>query len=190
MATEHRADPRAGSQQPAQDRSAGNEPAGGPADNDRPSADSPVAGTAHSQELADLRERWHRALADLDNLRKRQARNLEQARVGERERISREWLPVIDTLELALQHADADPVSVIDGVRAVHDQAVDVLLKLGYPRHEETGVRFDPAVHEVVSVAEDPSAPPGTVVRVVRPGYGEREHLLRPAAVVVGTGRA
>jgi len=187
MPTENRAVQRAGSEQPTHDRSAGSGPVGRPSENDQPTADSLVTEKGESEELADLRDRWRRALADLDNLRKRHARELERARAAERDRISREWLPVIDTLELALHHADADPVAVIEGVRAVHDQAVDVLLKLGYPRHDETGVPFDPAVHEVVSVVEDPTASPGTVVQVVRPGYGDREQLLRPAAVVVGT---
>jgi molecular chaperone GrpE len=187
MSTENRADQRAGSEQPTHDRSADNGPVSPPQENDQPVAGRPAAGKGQSEELADLQDRWRRALADLDNLRKRHARELEGARVAERERISREWLPVIDTLELALRHADADPASIIEGVRAVYGQAVDVLLKLGYPRHDETGVPFDPAVHEVVSVVEDPTASPGTVVQVVRPGYGEREQLLRPAAVVVGT---
>jgi molecular chaperone GrpE len=74
---------------------------------------------------------------------------------------------------------------VIEGVRAVRDQAVDVLARLGFPRHEETAVPFDPFLHEAVGVVSDEDAPPGAVVRVVRPGYGDGEHLLRPAAVLV-----
>lgn len=62
--------------------------------------------------------------------------------------------------------------AIVEGIRAVHDQAVNVLELLGYPRHAETGVAFDPARHEVVGVVQDPDAPPGTVVEVLRPATG------------------
>ncbi|WNO72179.1 nucleotide exchange factor GrpE [Streptomyces sp. AM8-1-1] len=136
-------------------------------------------------ELADLRDRWHRALADLDNLRKRHARELERERGAERARTAAAWLPVLDNLELALVHAGSDSSPVLEGVKAVRDQAVDVLARLGYPRDDRTGVPFDPAEHEVVGVVEAGGAEPNTVVEVVRPGYGAGESQLRPASVVV-----
>jgi molecular chaperone GrpE len=107
------------------------------------------------------------------------------ARERERERVAAEWLPVLDNLELALAHADSDPSSVVEGVRAVRDQAVAVLARLGYPRHDEAGAQFDPARHEVVTVVDEPGAEPGTVVRVLRPGYGDGNRMLRPVAVAV-----
>jgi molecular chaperone GrpE len=70
-------------------------------------------------------------------------------------------------------------------VRTIVDQAVHLLERLGYSRDTDTGVRFDPARHEVVGVIEQPDAAPGTVVEVLRPGYGEGQNQLRPAAVVV-----
>ena len=70
-------------------------------------------------------------------------------------------------------------------MRAILDQAVQVLDNLGYPRDTETGVPFDPARHEVVSVTENGGSAPGTVLGVLRPGYGEGSQQLRPAAVVV-----
>ncbi|GAA1282457.1 protein GrpE [Planotetraspora silvatica] len=139
--------------------------------------------------LEDLHNRWLRAVAELDNLRKRTARDIARQRLDERARVAAEWLPVIDNLELALRHADADadPGAVIQGVRAVRDQAVAVLARLGFPRVEALGTRFDPARHEAVSTVEDLEAEPGTVVDVVRPGYGEGPDQLRPASVVVST---
>ncbi|WP_086886507.1 MULTISPECIES: nucleotide exchange factor GrpE, partial [Streptomyces violaceusniger group] len=128
---------------------------------------------------------WRRALADLENLRKRHARELERERAAERARTAAALLPVIDNLELALSHAEADPGSIVEGVRAIHDQAVDTLSRLGYEREAETGVPFDPARHEVVGVVEDPDAEPGTVVQVLRPGYGKADKQLRPVAVAV-----
>ena len=151
----------------------------GPAGETGPSAGELAAA------VAELEDRWRRALADLDNLRKRYARELERERVAERARVAAAWLPVVDNLELALAHAGADPTAVVEGIRAVRDQAVGVLAGLGYPRQDEAGVPFDPARHEAVSVVDDPEAAPGTVVRVLRPGYGEGERQLRPAAVAV-----
>ncbi|ANJ08011.1 MULTISPECIES: nucleotide exchange factor GrpE [Streptomyces] len=135
--------------------------------------------------VQELEDRWRRALADLDNLRKRHARELERERAAERSRTAAAFLPVIDNLELALNHSDAAPGAIVEGIRAVRDQAVNVLELLGYPRHAETGVAFDPARHEVVGVVQDPDAPPGTVVEVLRPGYGDGERQLRAAAVTV-----
>ncbi|KOU71232.1 molecular chaperone GrpE [Streptomyces sp. XY413] len=135
--------------------------------------------------ILELEDRWRRALADLDNLRKRHARELERERAVERSRTAAAFLPVLDNLELALTHAGADPGAIVEGIRAVRDQAVNVLDLLGYPRHAETGVAFDPALHEVVGIVQDPDAAPGTVVEVLRAGYGDGERQLRPAAVTV-----
>lgn len=147
---------------------------GGPATQDAPAAT-----------LAELEDRWRRALADLDNLRKRYARELARERTTERDRVTAAWLPVIDNLDRALAHAGADPDAIIAGVRAVRDQALEVLERLGYTRQDDVGVPFDPARHEVVSVVPEPDAEPGTVVQVVRPGYGTTDQVLRPASVAV-----
>ncbi|MFB9785527.1 nucleotide exchange factor GrpE, partial [Rhodococcus baikonurensis] len=88
-------------------------------------------------------------------------------------------------LELALAHAGSDPQAVVEGVKAIRDQAVQVLSRLGFERHDEAGVPFSPELHEVVSVVTRPDLPSGTVVEVLRPGYGEDGRQLRPAAVVV-----
>ncbi|MGH3388375.1 MAG: nucleotide exchange factor GrpE, partial [Actinomadura sp.] len=123
--------------------------------------------------------------ADLDNLRKRAARDIAAQRAEERARVVAELIPVLDNLDLALEHAAADPGGIVEGVRVVRDQAVGVLARLGYPRHGDVGVAFDPAWHEAVGVVPGTDAPDGTVVQVLRPGYGDAEHQLRPAAVVV-----
>ena len=150
--------------------------------------DGSGAGTAEANALAEMEDRWRRAMADLDNVRKRFDRELERARAAERERVAAEWLPVLDNLELALDHAGADPAAVLEGVRAVRDMAVGVLARLGFPRHDEVGVAFDPARHEALGTIRRDDVAPGTVLRVLRPGYGDGDALLRPAAVVVATG--
>jgi molecular chaperone GrpE len=154
---------------------------------DRAEAATPEAPEAPvaEAELAELEERWRRALADLDNLRKRYAREVAREREAERARVAAAWLPVLDNLERALEHAAGDQGALVEGLRSVRDQAVAVLASLGYPRQDQAGVPFDPARHEAVTVVQDAEAAPGTVVRVVRPGYGEGERQLRPAAVAV-----
>jgi molecular chaperone GrpE len=116
------------------------------------------------------------------------ARDAARQRTEERARVAAEWLPVLDNLELALEHAGSATEGIVEGVRAVRDQAQAVLARLGFPRYGEEGVIFDPARHEAVAAVPATGIPSGTVLRVVRPGYGDGEHQLRPAAVVVSTG--
>lgn len=137
--------------------------------------------------VAELEDRWRRTVADLDNLRKRAARDAAHQQAAERARAAAEWLPVLDNLDLALEHAGADPRAIVDGVRAVRDQALALLARLGFPRREDVGARFDPARHEAVAAVPRTDTPEGTVLQVVRPGYGDDERQLRPAAVVVAT---
>jgi molecular chaperone GrpE len=136
-------------------------------------------------ELAKLEDRWRRAVADLDNLRKRYARELDRERTTERSRVAGAWLPIVDNLERAINHADDQSDAVVEGVRSILDQALQVLDQLGYPRDAQSGVPFDPERHEVVGVVDQPDSAPGTVVEVIRPGYGKGSRQLRPAAVVV-----
>jgi len=135
--------------------------------------------------LAEAEDQRLRAAADLDNLRKRCAAQVERAEADTRSQVARQWLPVVDNLERALEHAAADPRTIVEGIQAVRQQALGVLASLGYPRRDDTGATFDPARHEAVAATYDPRVPPGTVVQVVRPGYGEPDHQLRPAQVVV-----
>ncbi|BCJ75692.1 hypothetical protein CS0771_52360 [Catellatospora sp. IY07-71] len=140
---------------------------------------------AAGPDTAELAARLRRALADLDNMRKRYERQAAFERETERARVASVFLPVIDNLDLALAHADSDPAAVVDGVRAVRDQAVSTLGTLGFPRREDAGVPFDPVWHEAVSVVPNTGEPDGTVLQVIRPGYGESDRQLRPATVVV-----
>nr|WP_308259162.1 nucleotide exchange factor GrpE [Pseudonocardia sp. H11422] len=138
-------------------------------------------------EIAELEDRWRRAVADLDNFRKRYAREVSRERAAERALVAGAFLPVLDTIDLALEHADADPSSVIEGIRGIREQALTILANLGFARQDEAGVPFDPARHEVVGVVapDDSGTPPGAVAEVVRPGYGTPDRQLRPAAVTV-----
>ena len=170
----HAATPAAGSQEAASADTARPEGAG--------AADTIADQAARIAELEDARLR---ALADLDNMRKRCAAQTRRAEEDARAAVARQWLPVIDSLDLALAHATADPATIVDGVEAVREQALGVLARLGFPRRDDRGARFDPTRHEAVAARPDPSTEADTVAEVVRPGYGEGDHQLRPAQVVV-----
>jgi molecular chaperone GrpE len=139
--------------------------------------------------LAEMRDRWQRAQAELDNTRKRLERQLADERRAERARVVSEWLPILDNLELALRHAEADPEAILTGVAAVRGQALSVLNRLGFNRVPDVGTRFNPALHEAARLVQPSHAEPGTVVEVLRPGYAAEDGLLRPAAVVVASER-
>ena len=165
------------------DRAGRPEPGPGGRDGDGRNGDGRVADLeARLAEAQDLRLR---AVADLDNLRKRCAAQVRSAADEARAQVARQWLPVIDDLERALEHAEADPAAIVEGIEAVRDEALSVLVKLGFARRDDTGVVFDPARHHAVASKADPDAPPGTVVEVVQPAYGDGDHQLRPAQVVV-----
>ncbi|MGZ4508243.1 MAG: nucleotide exchange factor GrpE [Blastococcus sp.] len=159
---------------------------GGPAREAPTPADGAAAGpTQHALDAAE--DRWRRAAADLDNLRKRYAREVARERENERELVTSAFLPVLDTIDRALEHAAADPGSLVEGIRTLREQALAVVSGLGYRREDESGVPFDPARHEVVGVVDADGAgiPPGSVASVLRPGYGAPGRQLRPAAVTV-----
>jgi molecular chaperone GrpE len=136
-------------------------------------------------QLAEARDLRLRALADADNARKRCAGQVRRAEAEARAQVAIQWLPVLDNLERALGHAQAEPGSIIEGIQAVRQQALEVLARLGFSRRDDTGAMFDPARHDAVASRADPDAAPGTVVEVVQPAYGDGDHQLRPAQVVV-----
>ena len=138
--------------------------------------------TARVTELEDLRLR---AVAEADNTRKRCAALISRAQAEARTDVARQWLPVIDNLDLALMHAEADPGTIVEGVKAVRQQALEVLARLGFARRDDQGANFDPVRHEAVASRPDPAASADVVAEVVRPAYGEGERQLRPAQVVV-----
>jgi molecular chaperone GrpE len=156
-----------------------------PASAPPPAPTAAVAADDPESRVIAAEDRWRRAAADLDNVRKRTVREIESAREDERARVAVVFLPVVDGLEQALAFVPADDEALRSGIDVVRMSAIDGLSRLGYPRIDDVGVPFDPRVHEVVSVVESAELPPQTVVSVVRPGYGTALRMLRPAGVVV-----
>jgi molecular chaperone GrpE len=125
-----------------------------------------------------------RTQADFENYRKRAARDA--AASGERAKsgLVRELLPVVDNLERALDSANAED-HLADGVRLVHSELVAVLARNGVERFDPKGEKFDPELHEALSMRAEDGAEQGTVLDVVEKGYRLNGSVLRPARVVV-----
>lgn len=138
------------------------------------------------RELAAADDRLKRAVADLDNLRKRSAREVER-RVGEqREALLRDWLEALDSVERAVRQpvAPDNPLSV--GLRAVLEQMEAILHRQGVQRLGAAGEPFDPERHQAVGVRQSDGLPDRTVVEVARSGFALGDRVLRPAEVIVG----
>jgi molecular chaperone GrpE len=149
----------------------------------------PAAHELDGPELLEETEgRLRRALADVDNLRKRYDREVARERNEERARVAADWLGIVDDLERALQHASETDSALVVGIQAVHDQALALLARLGFPRFEDVGRPFDPVRHEAMGTTPS-DGEPGTVVAAIRPGYGSVDRILRPAGVVVAAPR-
>ena len=138
--------------------------------------------------LGSLREETLRERAELDNQRKRLARDVDQARRFANERLLSELLPVLDSLEAGLVAAAADSGPLKDGLEATRRQLLKVGADHGMSQIDPQGETFDPAWHQAVSQVPAPDAAPGTVVQVFQRGYVLNDRLLRPALVAVAAG--
>ena len=143
--------------------------------------------TTLEKEKKDNWDRYLRAAADLENTRKRQKRELEDAKFDIKNKVLKEMLPVVDNLERAIEHAaqSAEEKSpIVEGVQLVLRQFTTAFERLDVNAIDAMGQPFDPNLHEAISQQESDAAP-GTVVQVLQRGYKSGERLLRPALVVV-----
>jgi molecular chaperone GrpE len=129
-------------------------------------------------------DRWKRAAADLDNYKKRAAREREEYIALANERLVKELLPILDDLERALTAAaEHEEAALEEGVRLVHRSLANVLERQGL-RAIETDGKFDPHVHEAL-LSQPSEADEGSVIDVVQKGYTLGERVMRPARVVI-----
>jgi molecular chaperone GrpE len=143
---------------------------------------------AESEERA--RSHWEqylRAVADLDNIRKRAQKDIEAANRYGLEKFAQELLPVRDSLELAVQNAEkaADLRSLKQGQDATLQLLVKALEKIGIVTINPVGQPFDPGRHEAMLAQPSNTAEPNSVLQVIQPGYELNGRLLRPARVIV-----
>jgi len=140
-----------------------------------------------SQETAeDLREQMLRVLAELENMRRRVARDSDLARRREREEILRAFLNVLDSFDSALGARGAEGNQWVEGFHAIRDLMVATFARFGVRPVDSMGLDFDPHQHEAVAVAYVDGRPEGEIVEVVQSGYAfDDGTVLRPAKVIV-----
>jgi len=139
--------------------------------------------------LKDTHDRLLRTAAEFDNFRKRAVKEKEDVQRFGIERLLKDFLPVMDNLERALDHAEQhEPRQVIEGVRLVQKLFESTLAKHGVVGFSALGKPFDPGLHEAL-MQQDSDEPAGTVVSEMARGYKLNERLVRPAAVVVAKPR-
>ena len=144
---------------------------------------------AKSQEEAS--KNWDKVLrlqAEIENLRKRTLRDVENASRGSIERVIMEMLPILDSFELGL---DLKTETIDEYKTFKEGQEASMMLmnslfnKLSIETIDPSEMRYDPGLHEVISTQEDDSVEPGYIIKVIQKGYRLKERLLRPARVIV-----
>jgi molecular chaperone GrpE len=130
-------------------------------------------------------EQYLRALADVENVRKRGAKDLENTRQFAVEKFAQDLIAVKDSLEMAISNsAKADVASLIEGQNATLRQLAKAFEKAQIEEVNPEGAAFNPEMHEAM-MAQPSDAPPNTVLSVVQRGYQLNGRLLRPARVIV-----
>lgn len=166
---------------------------------DAVSTDEPTAeeGVSVAQLMESLEEanrkaelHWNellRARADLENFRRRAARDVEAAHKYALERFMTEFLPVRDSMELGVNAAEqaSDVDSLREGIELTLKMFNAALDKCGVKEVNPVGEKFDPELHQAMTVQESNEVEPGTVITVVQKGYLLNDRLIRPAMVVV-----
>jgi len=138
-------------------------------------------------ETEQLRDRYLRLLADFENFRRRSEREKTEFYKYAMSGLLKDLLPVLDNFDRSLEHAEEGD-DFHKGVLLIYKQLFDILQKHGLKPIEESGVPFDPNIHEAVVREEDPSVPSHTVTAVLQKGYFLHDRLLRPAMVKVAVG--
>lgn len=150
-------------------------------------APAPATDDALRAENQQLKDRYLRTLADFENFRKRNEREKADFFRHALGAVLKDILPVLDNFDRALEHAEGGD-DFHKGVLLIYKQLFDVLQKHGLKPIDETGVHFDPNIHEAVIREEDDSLPSHSVSAVLQKGYFLHDRLLRPALVKVAVG--
>ncbi len=151
---------------------------------------------ALNAENVQLKDRVLRALAEVENVRRRTEKDIADARTYAVSNFARDILTVGDNLRRALESvgeaaqggADTSFRALVDGVELTERDLHKTLERHGIKRLEPKGERFDPHLHQAVFEVADPSLPAGTVAQVVASGFTIGERVLRPAMVGVAKG--
>jgi molecular chaperone GrpE len=165
------------------------DPAANAAASGEAAADAVAAAEARALES---RNNYLRAVAEMENFRKRTDREIENARKFAIERFAQELVPVSDALEAGIEAGTANPggPALLEGAQATLRELHRAFDKAGIKIIDPAGQPFDPAWHEAMVAQESTEHPANTVVAVIQKGYSLNGRLLRPARVVVSKAAA
>lgn len=145
-----------------------------------------------TQQLSDSKDQQLRIQAEMQNLRRRAERDVQNAHKYGLEKLINALLPVLDNLDRTISAADADEAadntalkSLLEGVELTSKSATDALKNFSVEIIDPVGEPFDPQLHEAMTMVPSPSAEPNTVIDVLQKGYTLNGRLLRAAMVVV-----
>ena len=130
-------------------------------------------------------EQFIRAKAEMDNLRRRNAKDVENAHKYGIEKFVNELLPVMDSMSLGLAAEDASAESLREGMELTMNMLVKMMEKLGIEEIDPMNEKFDAEKHQAMSMQPNPDVEPNTVIAVMQKGYSLNERLIRPAMVMV-----
>jgi molecular chaperone GrpE len=146
---------------------------------------------ADAAKAGEYYERLLRQVAETDNLRKRLAKEKQDAIRYANESLIEQLLPTMDSFDMAMfavKNADETTIdSLKTGIEMVHTQLKRTLEEVGLSEIDAAGQSFDPSLHEAMSRKETDEADEGTVLEQIRKGYKLKDRLVRPASVVVAT---
>src|ERR1700746_3085876 len=148
------------------------------------------------REHAETKDRLLRALAEMENLRKRTEREIADSRLYSVTSLARDLLIVADNMRRALEAvtpelrsaAESGVKALIDGIELTERELLKALEKNGVRQFTPQGEKFDPNLHQAMFEIPDATVPAGSVVQVVQPGYMIGDRVLRPALVGVSKG--
>ncbi|MBV1858342.1 MAG: nucleotide exchange factor GrpE [Nannocystaceae bacterium] len=148
------------------------------------------------EQLGGTKDKWMRALADLENYKKRTKKEMDDAALRTAKNLLPAFLPVLDNLERALEVAEPTAANasdenaenvrnLVEGIKMVRQEFLAALVRNGIEPIDSIGTVFDPAVHDALQQFDSPDFPPGVVIREYERGYMLKGRLLRPARVIV-----
>ncbi len=157
-----------------------------------PAPESELDAEKLNAELDSLRDQLMRAVAETQNVRRRAEQDVEKAHKFALEKFAKELLPVVDSLEKSIESSQGEEgerlASIREGVEMTLALMLGVLNRFNVEVVDPLGAPFDPQLHEAMSMVEQPTAEPNSVIAVVQKGYTLNGRLLRPAMVVVAKG--
>lgn len=166
-------------------------PAVAPPATEMPSETAPEAPQDPIALLTAEVDKWkdlaYRSQAELDNFRKRSAREAQETRAYANSDLLRALLPIMDNFEMGLEaaRAESEKSMIFMGMSMVQRQIADFLRDMGVTEVESLGKAFDPNLHDAVSTEATDEHAEGTILRVTRRGFRLKDRLLRPTSVIV-----